>query len=468
MAKAHYVCQECGHSSVQWLGRCPSCGNWSTFVEEAPVEEASPRRGGVSEDRLRKISEGKRKSQSTKSAKPQRIRDLHASTEVRWSTGIGELDRVLGGGMVEGSYLLLGGDPGIGKSTLLLQAMEKVAQSKKVLYVTGEESVEQVKLRAERLEVQGEDLFLAAETNWEKILAMVEELSPDVLAIDSIQTMFTSEVQSAPGSVAQVREVGARLMHVAKKAGIVVILVGHVTKEGAIAGPRVLEHMVDTVLYFESVGGQSFRILRGVKNRFGSTNEIGVFDMAESGLQEVKNPSELFLAERPQNAPGSVVVSSMEGSRPLLVELQALVSRSVLGTPRRTVLGVDSSRAAILLAVLEKRIGLEIFDQDIFVNVVGGMQLSEPSVDLGLIAAITSSFYNVPVDADILFLGEVGLTGEVRSVSRVEDRLREASVMGFRRCFLPERNATQLKEKVKGMELIAIRKVQEMADRLFR
>lgn len=468
MAKTHYACQNCGHGSAQWLGRCPSCGNWNTFVEERPEIEASERKGGISDEKIRKISESKSKGQTTRTNKPQRIKDLESSSEVRWSTGIGELDRVLGGGMVEGSYLLLGGEPGIGKSTLLLQAMEKLAQTKKVLYVTGEESVEQVKLRAERLSVRGDNLFLAAETNWEKVLGMVEETGPDVLAVDSIQTMFTSEIGSAPGSVAQVREVGARLMHLAKRAGIVVILVGHVTKDGSIAGPRVLEHMVDTVLYFESVGGQSFRILRSVKNRFGSTNEIGVFDMVESGLEEVRNPSELFLAERPKGAPGSVVVSSMEGSRPLLVELQALVSRSVLGTPRRTVLGVDAGRAAILIAVLEKRVGLDLFDKDVYVNVVGGMQISEPSSDLGMIAAIASSFHNSAIDPDILFLGEVGLTGEIRSVTRVEDRLREAAVMGFRRCYLPQRSVTQLKGKSIDMELIAVRQVQEVTDRLFR
>ncbi len=467
MAKAHYSCQNCGHNSVQWLGRCPSCGNWNTFVEERPEGADEGRKGAIAEDKIKKITESKKRGQSFGSASPKKIKDLKSDTQTRWSTGIKELDRVLGGGMVEGSYLLLGGEPGIGKSTLLLQALEQLGKSRKVLYVTGEESVEQVKLRAERLEVEGEDLYLAAETNWEKILGMVEEVGPDVLAVDSIQTMFTNEIASAPGSVAQVREVGARLMHLAKRAGVVVILVGHVTKDGSIAGPRVLEHMVDTVLYFESVGGQSFRILRGVKNRFGSTNEIGVFDMSETGLQEVSNPSELFLAERPKGAPGSVVVSSMEGSRPLLVELQALVSRSVLGTPRRTVLGVDSNRAAILLAVLEKRVGLEIFDKDIFVNVVGGMQLSEPSSDLGLIAALASSFHNMAIDGDIFFLGEVGLTGEVRSVSRMEDRLREAAVMGFRKCFLPQRNVALLKEKHKNMELIPVRQVKEVTDALF-
>ncbi|MGZ3717220.1 MAG: DNA repair protein RadA, partial [Bdellovibrionota bacterium] len=350
MAKSsHYVCQNCGHGSAQWLGRCPACSNWNTFVEEVAPSDASPaRRGSVSEERLQKISETKKRPTDNK---PRRIHGLETGTEVRWSTQIAELDRVLGGGVVESSFILLAGDPGIGKSTLLLQSLERMATHKKVLYVTGEESAEQVKLRAQRLGVAGKELYLAAETNWEKVLGMIEETGPDVLAIDSIQTMFTNEIQSAPGSVAQVREVGARLMHVAKKAGVVVILVGHVTKEGTIAGPRVLEHMVDTVLHFESVGGNSFRILRAVKNRFGSTSEVGIFDMTESGLEEVKNPSELFLAERPKGSPGSVVVSSMEGTRPLLVELQALVSRSSLGTPRRTVLGVDSSRAAILLAV---------------------------------------------------------------------------------------------------------------------
>lgn len=431
-------------------------------------QDAGPaQRGSIGEESIERIANGRAKKQ-THNTKPKRIRDLEADSEIRWSTGIGELDRVLGGGMVEGSYLLIGGEPGIGKSTLLLQAMEKLGEKRKVLYVTGEESVEQVKLRAERLRIKGENLFLASETNWEKVLGMVEEEKPEILAIDSIQTMFTSEIQSAPGSVAQVREVGARLMHLSKRAGVVVILVGHVTKDGTIAGPRVLEHMVDTVLYFESVGGQSYRLLRGVKNRFGSTNEIGVFDMTEDGLQEMKNPSELFLAERPKGAPGSVVVSSMEGTRSLLVELQALVSRSGLGTPRRTVLGVDSNRASILLAVLEKRVGLEIFDRDIFVNVVGGLELSEPSSDLGLIAALASSFYNVAVEPDILFLGEVGLTGEVRSVSRVEDRLREAAIMGFKTCFLPERNARLLKGKNLSMELVPIKQVQEMTQKLFR
>ncbi len=468
MAKAHYTCQNCGHGSAQWLGRCPSCSQWNTFVEEIPAEAEGPRRGAVAEDRLRKISEGKKGGAGPQSNKPRRIHEVESGTEVRWTTEIAELDRVLGGGVVEASYILLAGDPGIGKSTLLLQSLERMSRTRQVLYVTGEESVEQVKLRAQRLEVSGERLYLASETNWEKVLGMVEETNPDVLAIDSIQTMYTSEIQSAPGSVAQVREVGARLMHLAKKAGVVVILVGHVTKEGTIAGPRVLEHMVDTVLHFESVGGNSFRILRAIKNRFGSTSEVGIFDMTENGLQEVKNPSELFLAERPKNAPGSVVVSSMEGTRPLLVELQALVSRSVLGTPRRTVLGVDAARAAILLAVLEKRMGLEIYDRDIFVNVVGGLELSEPSADLGLIVAIASSFHNTAVEPNILFLGEVGLTGEIRSVSRAEDRLREASVMGFNRCFLPERSAAQIKDKVKGMELIPVRKVDEVVQRLFR
>jgi DNA repair protein RadA/Sms len=465
MAKsAHYVCQNCGQGSAQWLGRCPACSQWNTFVEEMPEAPEGPaRRGSVSEDRLRKISDS-----GSKHNKPKRIHEIEPGKEIRWSTEIGELDRVLGGGVVRASFILLAGDPGIGKSTLLLQSLERMANTKKVLYVTGEESTEQVKLRAQRLGVAGKELFLAAETSWEKILDMIEENKPDVLAIDSIQTMYTSDIQSAPGSVAQVREVGARLMHVAKKAGVVVILVGHVTKEGTIAGPRVLEHMVDTVLHFESVGGNTYRILRAIKNRFGSTSEVGIFDMTETGMQEVKNPSELFLAERPKGSPGSVVVSSMEGSRPLLVELQALVSRSVLGTPRRTVLGVDSARAAILLAVLEKRVGLEIYDRDIFVNVVGGLELSEPSADLGMIAALGSSFYNVAVDPDILFMGEVGLTGEIRSVSRVEDRLREAAAMGFKRCFLPERNAASVKDKIKGMELIPLRKVGELMEKLFR
>ncbi len=467
MAKSKYVCQNCGMISAQWLGKCSGCQSWNTLVEEAEESSGSGRPNSVSEETLEKIIRGQKKKQSMGGTGAKILRDYPSEREARYSTGISELDRVLGGGAVEGSLLLLGGDPGIGKSTLLLQALDKISQKKKVLYVTGEESTEQVKLRAQRLEVKGDKLLLAAETSLEKILQIVEEERPDVLAVDSIQTMFTSAIQSAPGSVSQVREVGARLMHLAKGAGITVILVGHVTKDGSIAGPRVLEHMVDTVLYFESPSGQAFRILRGVKNRFGSTNEIGVFEMTETGLMEVTNPSALFLNERPQAAPGSVVVGSMEGTRSLLVELQALVSKSFLAVPRRTILGIDNNRAAILLAVLEKKMGMPLYERDVFVNVVGGLHLSEPSVDLGFMVAVASSFHNVPVPANLLFLGEVGLTGEVRSVARVEDRLREAEKMGFQKCFLPHKNAEALKGKFRGMEVVAVRQANEVLEKLF-
>jgi DNA repair protein RadA/Sms len=466
--KTKYCCQECGHVSIQLLGKCPSCGKWNSFVEE--VEEGSKApgaRGPANTDAtLDAIVRDHRKQKKTGN-KVERLSEVVGASAVRWSTGIGELDRVLGGGAVEGSFLLIGGEPGIGKSTLLLQALESLGKSKKVLYVTGEESAEQVKLRASRLNLKGDKISIATETCLEKIFSIVETERPDVVAIDSIQTMFTEALTSAPGSVSQVREVGARFMHLAKGAGILVILVGHVTKEGTIAGPRVLEHMVDTVLYFESGAGHAYRILRGVKNRFGSTNEIGVFEMTELGLQEVKNPSALFLAERPKGAPGSVAVSCVEGTRPILVELQALVSKSFLPSPRRTVLGVESNRAAILLAVMEKRMEMGLFDRDVFINVVGGLKLEETSVDLGVIAAVASSYFNRPVDNGTLFLGEVGLTGELRGVSRVDDRLKEALNMGFKRCFLPRINFETLKSKQQGMECIPLSTVRELKEYLF-
>lgn len=468
--KTKYSCQECGHVSVQWLGRCPSCEKWNSFVEE--IEESSRpaanKSAAASDPTLEIIIKERNKRKRAKSdGKATRLSEVQGAQEVRWSTGIGELDRVLGGGAVEGALLLIGGEPGIGKSTLMLQALESLSKTKKVLYVTGEESAEQVKLRAARLQLKGEQVLIAPETNFEKILSMIEEEKPDVVAVDSIQTIFTEQLQAAPGSVSQVREVGARFMHLAKGAGILVILVGHVTKEGSIAGPRVLEHMVDTVLYFESGSGHAYRILRAVKNRFGSTNEIGVFEMTEMGLSEVKNPSALFLAERPKGAPGSVAVSCIEGTRPLLVELQALVSKSFLAVPRRTVLGIESNRAAILLAVMEKRMEIGLYDRDIFINVVGGLRLEETSADLGVIAAVASSYFNKAVDSTCLFLGEVGLTGEVRGVSRVEDRIKEALNMGFKKCYLPKINFDSLKVKPSGVELFPLRGVAELREALF-
>jgi DNA repair protein RadA/Sms len=378
----------------------------------------------------------------------------------RQSCGISEFDRVLGGGLVEGSMVLIGGDPGIGKSTLLLQASAHLAASTgKVLYVSAEESVEQIKLRAMRMGINSDSLFLLGETNIERIIAQINALKPAAAIIDSIQTVFTSSIESAPGSVSQVRESAGRLMLSAKGGKIPVFLVGHVTKDGSLAGPRVLEHLVDTVLYFEGDCGHTFRILRAVKNRFGSTNEIGVFEMKDTGLSPVANPSELFLAERPLGVSGSIVVSALEGTRPLLVELQALVSATSYGNPRRTTIGVDHNRLALLVAVLEKKVGLHLSGHDIFLNAAGGVKLNEPAADLGMVLAVASSHLDKPVDPQTLFIGEVGLSGEVRAVNQPELRVREAVKLGFTRCILPGGSVKQV--KVKGIELIGVKTVDE-------
>jgi DNA repair protein RadA/Sms len=380
--------------------------------------------------------------------------------EMRLPTGISEFDRVLGGGLVAGSLVLIGGAPGIGKSTLLLQATDHLAKSAgSVLYVSAEESARQIKLRGARMGVNAEGLYILAETALEKILVQVQHLQPKALVVDSIQTVFTAALESAPGSVSQVRETAGRLMMMAKSSGIPVFLVGHITKDGAIAGPRVLEHLVDTVLYFEGDSGHPFRILRAVKNRFGPTNEIGVFEMKEGGLCEVKNPSELFLSERPLGVSGSVVVAALEGSRPLLVELQALVTASSLGVPRRTTIGVDHQRLSLLVAVLEKKVGLTLTGQDIFMNVAGGVKLNEPAADLGMVTAVASSHLDKPVEPHTLLLGEVGLAGEVRGITQPEIRVKEAAKLGFCRCILPAGNLKQV--KAKGMELIGVTSVEE-------
>jgi DNA repair protein RadA/Sms len=397
---------------------------------------------------------------------PQRLHEVSVIGEERRLSGYGEFDRVLGGGTVPGSLILIGGDPGIGKSTLLLQAAEHWATLGPVLYVTAEESTRQVKLRAERLGVGAGELFLLAENALETILARVRELNPAFLVIDSIQTVFTNALESAPGSVSQVRECAGKLMQLAKGEGVATFLVGHVTKDGAIAGPRMLEHMVDTVLYFEGDAGHPYRILRAVKNRFGSTNEIGVFEMKEVGLAEVPNPSELFLAERPVDAPGSVVVASIEGTRPILVELQALVSGTAFGNPRRTAMGIDANRVSLLVAVLEKKVGYTLLAQDIFLNVAGGVKLNEPAVDLGVVAALASSHLNRPVPARTVLFGEVGLAGEVRAVSRPELRVKEAARLGFDRCILPAGNLKNL-DKPKGMKLVGVRSADEAMGHLF-
>jgi DNA repair protein RadA/Sms len=424
-----YRCQECGFASPK-PGTCPDCrragGAWVQLVEERPTASRTARRAG------------------TPAAQPRPLKDISLERDDRVRTGIDELDRVLGGGVVRGSLVLIGGDPGVGKSTLLLQAARALAQvAPPVLYVTAEESAAQVKMRADRLGITSAGLLLWPENDLSIVQAQLDDAKPRSLVIDSIQTVFLPDLESAPGSVAQVRECGARLMTLAKSRGIATFLVGHVTKEGALAGPRVLEHLVDTVLYFEGERHHSYRVLRAVKNRFGSTNEIGVFEMAEGGLVEVKNPSGFFLAERPEKAPGSVVVSSLEGTRPLLLELQALVAPAPVGTPRRTVLGADYNRVCLLLAVLEKRAGVPLASQDVFVNVAGGGRVTEPAADLGIVVAAASSYMDRPVPGDVLVVGEVGLTGEVRAVAGLELRLREAAALGFRRAIVPQSNVLE-------------------------
>jgi DNA repair protein RadA/Sms len=419
-------CQQCGFASPK-PGTCPDCkratGELLALVEEHPAPARRARRA------------------PTPQSRPQPLRAITLERGDRVETGVGELDRVLGGGVVRGSLVLIGGDPGIGKSTLLLQAARALARvAPPVLYVSAEESAAQVKMRADRLGIGAEGLLLWAETDLAAVQAALDDVKPRVLIVDSIQTVFLPELESAPGSVAQVRECGGRLMTLAKGLGIATFLAGHVTKEGSLAGPRVLEHLVDTVLYFEGESHHAYRILRAVKNRFGSTNEIGVFEMGERGLAEVKNPSGFFLAERPTGAAGSVIVSSLEGTRPLLLELQALVARASFGTPRRTVLGADYNRVCLLLAVLEKVAGMPLASQDVFVNVAGGGRVTEPAADLGIVIATASSYLDRPVPGDVLVLGEVGLTGEVRAVSGIEMRLKEAAALGFRRAVVPRSN----------------------------
>ncbi|GBC60722.1 DNA repair protein RadA [Desulfonema ishimotonii] len=398
---------------------------------------------------------------------PVPIDTIDLKDEIRTTTGIQEFDRVLGGGLVAGSLVLIGGDPGIGKSTLMLQALYGLSrQGRRVLYVSGEESVRQIRLRSQRLETVSSTLLVVSEVDMDIIMDMVASEKPDVLVVDSIQTMFNSELSSAPGSVTQVRESAMRLMLMSKRSGIPTFIVGHVTKEGAIAGPRLLEHMVDTVLYFEGDRSHVFRILRAVKNRFGSTNEIGVFEMKEKGLDQVSNPSAVFLSERPASAPGSVVTASMEGSRPILIELQALASSTTFGTPRRTILGLDPNRVALLVAVMEKKLGLHLMGHDIFMNVAGGVKVDEPGLDMGIIAAIASSFLDRPVPEGHIVLGEVGLTGEVRAISHVETRVAEMKKMGFTRCLVPESNLKRM-SAISGIEVLGIRNVDQAVEMLF-
>jgi DNA repair protein RadA/Sms len=450
-----FACAECGHSSPKWLGQCPSCRQWNTLHEEVlpPATRGAARGFGMPE----------------RSAKPVPLHEVEASEEARIRTGIGELDRVLGGGVVPGSLILLAGDPGIGKSTLLLAAVERLACAvgdRPVLYVTGEESARQVKLRADRLGVTAANIHLYPETDAVKVLHQAAALAPAVLAIDSIQTQYLPELQSAPGTVTQIREVTARLMAFAKTTETPTFLVGHVTKDGAIAGPRVLEHMVDTVLYFEGGGAHPYRVLRAHKNRFGSASEIGVFEMKARGLAEVSNPSALFLSERPAGAPGSAVTAALSGTRTLLVEVQALVSPTTFGTPRRTALGLDSNRVALLAAVLEKKVGMDILGCDLFVNVAGGLTVDDPAADLACVAALASSFRDRALDARTLVLGEVGLAGEVRAVAQADARLAEAARLGFARAVIPAGNARHAAVPG-GLEVEGVDTVAEALDRLF-
>ena len=452
-AKTHFVCQACGYQAPKWLGRCPGCQEWNTFVEERVIEEKVPER-----DLLGFEAE----------AVPTSITEIVGEERGRFQIGIEEFDRVLGGGIVFGSVILVGGDPGIGKSTLLLQMMNRLAsKGKKVLYISGEESLQQTKMRADRLGISSEHLFVVSETSLEKILQDIQTLRPSAAVVDSIQTIYSSELPSTPGSISQVREASSRLLYVAKHLSIPIFLVGHVTKEGFIAGPKVLEHMVDTVLYIEGEATHAFRILRAVKNRFGSTNEIGVFEMKDSGLVEVVSPSEFFLSERTQATSGSVVMPSMEGSRPILVELQALVVPTSFGIPRRMAQGVDANRVSLLVAVMEKRLGIHLNNQDIFLNIAGGMRVEEPAGDLGVIASIASNFRDKAIDPELVVFGEVGLGGEVRGVSQSEVRVKEAVRLGFKRCLLPKQNQQKIKG-VKGMELIGINSVQEVMKVLFK
>ncbi|WP_448874108.1 DNA repair protein RadA [Desulfobulbus propionicus] len=447
--EAHlFVCGQCGFESRKWLGRCPDCGAWDSLTEQ---------RGQSTGRSVRK----------TATAHP--LSGAVEEESARLLTNINEMDRVLGGGIVPGSLVLIGGDPGIGKSTLILQLLASLAgQGRSTLYVTGEESVRQIRMRAGRLNIHEEAISVSTENCVEAIVDLALEMRPALLAVDSIQTVYSEEVGSAPGSVTQVREATARLLTLAKANHLPILLVGHVTKDGAIAGPRVLEHMVDTVLYFEGDRGQIFRILRTVKNRFGSTNEIGVFEMKESGLAGVDNPSALFLAERPVNVPGSVVLPCVEGTRPILVEVQALVSHSSLGTARRTAIGADPQRLALLTAVLEKKLGVTLFDHDIFLNIAGGIRIVEPALDLGVVAALLSSFLEKPIDASTVVCGEVGLAGEVRAVGQMEMRLREAGRLGFTTFLMPESSCRQLQKKVgTDIRILAIRTVAELAERLF-
>ncbi|MBY0759932.1 DNA repair protein RadA [Sellimonas caecigallum] len=441
--KTVFFCQNCGHEEAKWLGQCPACKEWNTFVEEKALPTKS-------------VGQAERKRAEVLS-----LSNVKTVGEDRIKTAMEELDRVLGGGIVKGSLVLVGGDPGIGKSTLLLQVCQTLGQKgESVLYISGEESARQIKLRADRMGEFSEHVELLCETNLESVEDVIRNRKPGMVVIDSIQTMYSEEIGSAPGSVSQVREATNTLMHLAKGLGITIFIVGHVTKEGTVAGPRVLEHMVDTVLYFEGDRHASYRILRGVKNRFGSTNEIGVFEMRENGLKEVKNPSEFMLNGRPENASGSVVACSMEGTRPILLEIQALVCHTNFGMPRRTAAGTDYNRVNLLMAVLEKRLGMPLGDCDAYVNIAGGIKMNEPAIDLGIVMALVSSYQNRPVDEHTVVFGEVGLSGEVRAVSMAKQRVMEAKKLGFNTCVIPEVSKETV-GNIDGMKIVGVSNVGE-------
>ena len=446
-AKTQYVCSECGGNSAKWQGQCPACGAWNTLAETR-VEATSANRYAA----------------LAPAAPVQTLGAVNARELPRASTGIEEFDRVLGGGLVAGGVVLIGGDPGIGKSTLLLQALAAMARSRRVLYVSGEESAAQVALRARRIGIEGHDVRLLAEIGLERIAATLAEEKPDVAVIDSIQTLYCNELQSAPGSVAQVRECAAQLTRLAKQSGIAIVLVGHVTKEGAIAGPRVLEHMVDTVLYFEGDTHSSFRLIRAIKNRYGAVNELGVFAMTDRGLRGVSNPSALFLSQHDAAVPGSCVLVTQEGTRPLLVEIQALVDTAHVPNPRRLSVGLDPQRLALLLAVLHRHAGVATFDQDVFVNAVGGVRIQEPAADLAVLAAIVSSTRNRPLPRGLVAFGEVGLAGEIRPAPRGQERLREAAKLGFSTALIPKANAP--KQPIEGLEIVAVDRLEHALARL--
>lgn len=442
--KQVFFCKECGYESAKWQGQCPGCRAWNTFVEEK-VTVGAQKRSSVRRD----------------AAAPTSILKVTTADESRIKTNINELDRVLGGGIVKGSLVLVGGDPGIGKSTILLQMCRNLVHGgTEVLYVSGEESMAQIKMRAERIGTFEKDMLLLCDNDMDNISSVIQKSNVSVVIIDSIQTMVVEEVGTAPGTVTQVREVTARLMQLAKQEDIAIFIVGHVTKEGTVAGPRTLEHMVDSVLYFEGDSNNGFRLLRGVKNRFGSTNEIGVFTMTEAGLEEVDNPSQMMLNGRPQGVPGSVVVSSVEGTRPILVELQALVCQTNFNMPRRTSVGVDYNRVNLIMAVLEKRVGMNLWGYDAYVSIAGGMRISDPAIDLGVACAIASSMKNKPLGDDVMIIGEIGLAGEIRGVSNVLQRVREADKMGFKTCIIPKSNYDKNMEKL-GIRVVCVSSLAE-------